>query len=193
MQASSPYFSTSQTAQMLGLSVGTIQRMVESGVLKAYTTQGGHRRILATSIRHYCERQGVPGTQLPLAKGGVCILHDHSMPMALQQALRQMPQVQLVSHPLDLAGLREDFAAFFMDAHVRWLDWPQLHRPEHGAWPARWIVYNSDDLPPEQQQAVARQALLCPSDISLELVTGFLLGIGALVPEPAQPPASTKH
>ena len=193
MQTSSSYFSTSQTAQMLGLSVGTIQRMVESGALKAYTTQGGHRRILASSIRHYCESQGVPGAQLPLAKGGVCILHDNSMPVALQQALRQMPQVQLVSHPLDLAGLREEFAAFFMDAHVRWLDWPQLHRPEHGGLQTRLIVYNSDDLPPEQQQAVARQALLCPGDISLELVKGFLLGIGAPAPQAAAAAASPRH
>lgn len=193
MQSSSPYYSTRQTAQMLGLSVGTIQRMVASGVLKAYTTQGGHRRILASSIRHYCESQGVPGAQLPLARGGVCILHDDSMPAVLQEALRHMPQVQLVSHPLDLAGLREEFAAFFMDAHVRWLDWPQLHRPPHGALQTRLIVYNSADLPSEQQQALARQAMLCPGDISLDLVTGFLLGIGALAAEATAAPVAPRH
>ena len=57
---SSSYLSTSQTAQMLGLSIGTVQRMVESGTLQAYTTQGGHRRILASSVRQYCETHGVP-------------------------------------------------------------------------------------------------------------------------------------
>jgi excisionase family DNA binding protein len=39
------YFSTSQAAKILGLSVGTVQRMVENGIFKAYVTQGGHRRI----------------------------------------------------------------------------------------------------------------------------------------------------
>ena len=45
------YLSTTQAAQRLGLSVGTIQRMVQAGVLQAYTTLGGHRRILASSLR----------------------------------------------------------------------------------------------------------------------------------------------
>ena len=117
MRPNSSYFSTSQTAQMLGLSVGTIQRMVESGTLQAYTTQGGHRRILASSLRHYCQTQGVPGTQALPASAGICIVHHAGMPAHVQQALAQMAHIHLVSHPLELAGLGESYAVFFMDAH----------------------------------------------------------------------------
>ena len=50
-KTASRYLSTTQAAQRLGLSVGTVQRMVESGVLQAYTTQGGHRRIAEAGRR----------------------------------------------------------------------------------------------------------------------------------------------
>jgi excisionase family DNA binding protein len=180
MRASHNYFSTSQTAQMLGLSVGTIQRMVAAGVLQAYTTQGGHRRILASSVRQYCQLKGVPATEPQPTSTGLCIVHDASIPATVQQALGQLAHVLLVSHPLELAGLREDCAAFFLDAHVAWLDWADLQRPLSLASDARFIVYNSADLTPSQHQAVAPHAQLYPGNISADLVTGFLLGLGAL-------------
>ena len=179
MRPNSSYFSTSQTAQMLGLSVGTIQRMVESGTLQAYTTQGGHRRILASSLRHYCETQGVPGTQALPASPGLCIVHHTSLPAPLRQTLEQMGHIHLVSHPLELAGVGDAYGVFFMDAHVAWLDWPDLHRPQSLAPQARFIVYNSQDLSPEQQLALSRQAQLHPADISADLVAGYLLALGA--------------
>ncbi len=41
---------TTQAAMMLSLSVGTILRMLENGVFKAYITQIGRRRILSSSL-----------------------------------------------------------------------------------------------------------------------------------------------
>jgi len=174
---SSSYLSTSQTAQMLGLSVGTIQRMVESGALKAYTTQGGHRRILASSIRSYCQAHGVPSLHPLPATPGACIIHPSGLDPALRHALETMPNVHLISHPLELAGLADDEPAFFVDARVTWLDWPNLQRPAGLSPTARFIVYNGAQLPPEQQMALSRHALIYPGDISVDLVTGFLLGM----------------
>jgi len=177
---SSSYLSTSQTAQMLGLSVGTIQRMVESGALQAYTTQGGHRRILASSIRSYCKTRGVPALQPLPAEPGACVIHHSDMKPQLHQTLATMPRVHLVSHPLELAGLGEEHPAFFVDAHVTWLDWSGLHRPQSLAPDARFIVYNSADLTAEQRQAISRHAQLYDGNISPDLMWGFLLGIGSL-------------
>jgi excisionase family DNA binding protein len=47
------YCSTSYAAKLLGLSVGTIQNLVETNTLKAWKTQGGHRRISLQSIQEY--------------------------------------------------------------------------------------------------------------------------------------------
>ncbi len=44
------FLSTRQAAQRLGVSLGTVQNMVESGVLDAWKTAGGHRRIPTASV-----------------------------------------------------------------------------------------------------------------------------------------------
>ena len=44
------YLSTRQSAKMLQVSLGTVQKMVEEGDLIAWKTRGGHRRILVTSL-----------------------------------------------------------------------------------------------------------------------------------------------
>jgi len=47
------YCGTTYAAKLLGLSVGTIQTLVEKNELQAWKTQGGHRRISMPSIRDY--------------------------------------------------------------------------------------------------------------------------------------------
>ncbi|HEV2378379.1 MAG TPA: helix-turn-helix domain-containing protein [Terriglobia bacterium] len=43
-------YSVSETAGMLGVSIPTVKRMVEDGLLEAFRTPGGHRRVLAESV-----------------------------------------------------------------------------------------------------------------------------------------------
>lgn len=47
---SKEFISTTNAARLLGLSVGTVQQMVEAGKLEAWKTQGGHRRIVKASL-----------------------------------------------------------------------------------------------------------------------------------------------
>ncbi|NQW81853.1 MAG: response regulator [Polaromonas sp.] len=49
---------TSFAAKKLGLSVGTVQALVEKDELKAWKTDGGHRRISMQSIADYQKRYG---------------------------------------------------------------------------------------------------------------------------------------
>ena len=51
------YCSTSDAAQMLGVSLGTVQQMVENGLLEAWKTAGGHRRIKVASVEDYLRRR----------------------------------------------------------------------------------------------------------------------------------------
>lgn len=44
------FCTTRDAAQLLGVSVGTIQLWVESGLLKAWKTAGGHRRVTRDSV-----------------------------------------------------------------------------------------------------------------------------------------------
>jgi len=50
---STEFLTSSQAAKRLGLSMATIQKLVDNNVLQAWKTFGGHRRISLTSILHY--------------------------------------------------------------------------------------------------------------------------------------------
>jgi excisionase family DNA binding protein len=43
---------TSKAAELLQLSVGTVQGLVDKNILHAWVTQGGHRRISLESIQN---------------------------------------------------------------------------------------------------------------------------------------------
>ena len=51
------YLSTRQSAKILQVSLGTVQKMVELGELIAWKTRGGHRRILASSLEQQLQRR----------------------------------------------------------------------------------------------------------------------------------------
>jgi excisionase family DNA binding protein len=51
------YLSTRQSAKVLNVSLGTVQKMVELGELIAWKTRGGHRRILASSLEQQLQRR----------------------------------------------------------------------------------------------------------------------------------------
>ena len=52
-----PVYTTQQVAERLGVSVSTVQHLVESGVINGWKTQGGHRRIPASALDHYLSSQ----------------------------------------------------------------------------------------------------------------------------------------
>ena len=51
------YLSTRQSAKILQVSLGTVQKMVELGELIAWKTRGGHRRVLASSLEQQLQRR----------------------------------------------------------------------------------------------------------------------------------------
>lgn len=51
------FLTTRQAAAELGISLGTVQQMVENGTLEAWKTVGGHRRIARESLDAYLLRR----------------------------------------------------------------------------------------------------------------------------------------
>lgn len=56
------FLSTRQAALRLGVSLGTIQNMVEAGTLEAWKTAGGHRRIPLAAIDNLLAKRYRPGS-----------------------------------------------------------------------------------------------------------------------------------
>jgi len=53
MSMSKEFLTTRQVAKMVSLSLGTIQKMIDEGEFKFFLTRGGHRRVLASSVKAY--------------------------------------------------------------------------------------------------------------------------------------------
>lgn len=107
------FCSTSDAAQMLGVSLGTVQQMVETGLLDAWKTTGGHRRIRISSVESFLRKRqtGVPApvAQPPQSILRVLIAEDDRLMQALYEktvATWDMPiQVKIV--PSGFEGLME--------------------------------------------------------------------------------------
>lgn len=101
------YFSTRETAKMLGLSVGTVQKMVDGGKLEAWTTGGGHRRIRADSVRAFLGRTGQKrATSAPDWTLSVLIAEDEPVQCRIYEA-----GINGWGLPLELRIVPDGFAA----------------------------------------------------------------------------------
>ena len=179
------YFSTSEVAHYLGLSVGTVQRMVETGALKAFVTQGGHRRILSTSLDQFCLAQGFSCLKPQEAEPLICILHASDHVTGTLAQLSHWPQVRVITQPLDLMGIGRSIGALFIDARIAWVHAAPIHLQETSARDAHVILYNSTAMPEDSALLVANQVSQVPSDISHDLVFGYVLGSTAHATQPS--------
>ncbi len=106
-ESPSEFISTAKAARQLGLSLGAVQQMVESGALAAWKTAGGHRRIRQDSVDALLARSqdtvAHPRPQTETLR--VMVVEDDTL---LQQVYREtfkswsLPlEVSLFEHGLD--------------------------------------------------------------------------------------------
>jgi len=134
------YCSTSQAAKMLGVSLGTAQNMVEEGVLDAWKTSGGHRRIKRESVMAMLARrggaQGVPASN----EGGLSVLiaeDDADLQKLYRKTMEgwELPlSIEIVSNGFDalLVVGRRAPDVFIVDLAMAGMDGFELVRALHG-------------------------------------------------------------
>jgi excisionase family DNA binding protein len=94
--ADAPYISTAGAASALGVSVSTVKRWVDEGILPAHRTAGGHRKLLRVEV-------------LALARSGDLPRQDLAG-LVLPPQRRGPTDVDLLTGPLLAALLRGDAA-----------------------------------------------------------------------------------
>lgn len=94
------FISTAQAARQLGLSLGTVQHMVEAGALSGWKTAGGHRRIWQDSVDALLARGRTHGGTLR-----VLIVEDDKLLQTLyRETFSTWPiplELNIVDHGLD--------------------------------------------------------------------------------------------
>lgn len=80
---------TQEAAKLLGISVTSVQQLVEAGVLEAWKTKGGHRRIPLAAVHAY---KALPGTARPVAatnasdnRAKILVVEDNEMQRAIYE------------------------------------------------------------------------------------------------------------
>lgn len=126
---------TSRAAAFLGISVASVQKLVDQGVLQAGKTPGGHRRIYVTSLEAYKRARFPFMTPLGGGSGAACVLPAGQEPLrfwvAGGGAGLQAPRSfcvggrECVLEPVGdvVRLLLGRFDVLFVDADLGWFDW----------------------------------------------------------------------
>jgi excisionase family DNA binding protein len=123
---------TSKAAELLQLSVGTVQSLVDKNILHAWVTQGGHRRISLESIENYqLQQQKLPAVERLLNnRMRVMVVDDDALTRHLLQdtCLSVHPQIDCCAMSSAIDALLH-LPAF--NPHVMLID---LLMPEVDGW-----------------------------------------------------------
>ena len=118
---------TQQAASLLGMSVTSVQHLVESGEIEAWKTQGGHRRIPIAAVRAYMATV----SKTPVSADAlltVLIVEDNPVQRGIyeaQFAAWDLPaRVRMCENGykalIDIAGMRPD--VLLLDIMMRGID-----------------------------------------------------------------------
>ncbi|MBC7610282.1 MAG: response regulator [Polaromonas sp.] len=115
--SSEDYCGTSYAARLLGLSVATVQSLVEKGEIEAWKTLGGHRRIAVHSINAYLgknNRQLAVDPADPKNRLSVLLIED-------DEATRELYQLQFEAWelPIDCTWMPSALEALMDIASMR--------------------------------------------------------------------------
>jgi len=96
---------TQEAAATLGVSVTSVQKLVETGELAAWKTQGGHRRIPRAALQAFLDRSGnAARVEAATSRTRLVLVEDDEMLRAVYAS--RIPQWQL---PLDMTLCRSGY------------------------------------------------------------------------------------
>jgi len=71
------YITTREAAELLGVAVSTVQLWTNNGSLRAWTTEGGHRRIIRSSVEEMCQQRDLSHDEGNHQQFSVVVVEDN--------------------------------------------------------------------------------------------------------------------
>ncbi len=120
MSTAEAWIGTKEAAALLGVSVSTIQKMVETGKLRAWRTQGGHRRISEADVRMlHLQRGQAAGHRLPVQPLRLLVVDDNpTVTRALAGLVQQWGRCVETAYARDATEALEQIARLLPDLIV---------------------------------------------------------------------------
>lgn len=152
MIAAEPYLKTQRVAEALGISVSTVKRWVDSGMIRAARTAGRHRLIPYSEALRVAREQGFPEANLQLLIGPAAAQArpaDHDPLDLLESLLREAraSEAKTLIHSLHRSGWN---AVALGDDLIR----PVMERIGHG-----WMVGSLDVYQEHEATKIVADAL----------------------------------
>lgn len=98
---------TQEAARILGISVTSVQQLVEAGVIEAWKTKGGHRRIPLAAVQAYKAAPGTARETGPAdARTSILIVEDDKMQRGIYEK-----QISSWNLPADLIFCENGYQA----------------------------------------------------------------------------------
>ncbi len=96
------YLTTRETAKLLNVAVSTVQLWTDNGLLKAWTTAGGHRRISRESVEQILQQQkgALSNEEIP-HRFTIVVVEDNPQDQLLYQQhfdMWQLPAEVIIAH-----------------------------------------------------------------------------------------------
>lgn len=193
MSASNPdlYCSTTEAARLLGVSVGTVQQMVEDGRLQAWKTTGGHRRIVLASVQELQQTVPAPAAHPDRGLRVYVVEDDKTLLMTYEKMLQRLP------FDIDYHGFENGLDALLqlgnlaphlliLDLEIPLIDgYAMLQRIKAFTGPKPLhILVVSGNLP--NQRPELDGVVLLPKPLSFDLLHGYLLALQQQLNQPWQ-------
>lgn len=182
---------TSYAAKLLGLSVGTIQSLVEKNELHAWKTQGGHRRISMPSIREYQRKHNMPVIAAKLHRERLRVLVVDDDPVAREMLRDFTTRVEMpvdctlmasgLEALIDIASIQPD--VLIADLHMPGVDGFELLRTLRGnslfSHMSCLVVSALTPAEIEARGGLPEGVIFMPKPLSMHWLNGFFAAITA--------------
>lgn len=170
------YLSTKDAALLLGLSVGTVQKLVDKNVLDAFLTSGGHRRIFSESVRRYLARANAkPSNTLDRSnKEKICLILN-----AQNSEFKSFNTTNalVIQQPIDLIHFNENIKNIIIDGEVDWLDFNDARKFKHFCEMNFAMIFNTQHLTQDITEKLKSDFNLEPKSISKDTLIGLIFGL----------------
>lgn len=173
----SNYLTTHDTAIMLDLSVGTIQKLVDRNILEAYRTSGGHRRIFFDSVKKYIDNRNAESPRkyiVDIDETTTCLVLNENNP----EFKSFLPKNSLVAKdPIDLIYFNENIKNIIIDAETPWLNFQNMSQAKYFSSMNFAMIFNCQVLDDDIVEKLSSFYNIEKNPINTDTLNGLIFGL----------------